>query len=131
LLAGITLLSILIQAANVVLVWLVGQSLGLSIPGGYYWIMVPMVTLLTLLPSIGGVGVREGGTALFLGPLGVATGAAVTLSLMWFAVFAACSLGGGGVYLFGRFTRPEMETDHGPFGHHSDQGRAGQLEAAA
>jgi hypothetical protein len=83
------------------------------------------------LPSIGGMGVREGGMALFLKPLGIAEGPALTLSLLWFAVFALCSLGGGCIYLFGRFSRPEVDTDHGPIGHHPDQGRAGQLEAAA
>jgi uncharacterized membrane protein YbhN (UPF0104 family) len=131
LLIGTTLLSIAVQAANVVLVWLVGGGLGLQVPAIYYAVAVPMVTLLTLLPSINGMGLREAGLVLFLQPLGVAPGAALTLSFLWFAVFAAASLLGGAVYLFGRFGRVEEQGDHGPVGGHPHQGRARQLGAAA
>src|SRR5262249_32503790 len=100
------LLSVFVQAANVVLVWLLGLAIGLSVPAGYYWIMVPMVTLLTMIPvSLNGMGVREGGTALFLAPLGVSEGTAISLAFLWFAVFTVTSLFGGGLYLFGSFPR--------------------------
>jgi len=132
LLAGTTALSILVQGANVVVVWLIGLALDLPVPALYYAIVVPMVTLLTLLPvSFNGMGIREGGMVVFLAPLGVAAGAALTVSLLWFAVFAVASLCGGAVYLFGRFPRPEEQTEHGPVGGHPDQGRARQLETAA
>ena len=63
------------------------------VPGAYYWVVVPTVTLLTLLPvSLNGMGVREWGMTLFLVPLGVPAGTAVSLAFLWFAVFAACSL---------------------------------------
>ena len=101
-LAATLLLSLCVQAANVLIVWLIGQALHVSVPSAYYWVMVPMVTLLTLLPiSINGMGVREEATALFLAPLGIAESAAVTLSVLWFAVSASVSLLGGAVYLFG------------------------------
>jgi hypothetical protein len=131
LLVGVTLLSVAVQVANIVVVWLVAWGLGLTVPGIYYWIAVPMVTLLTLLPSINGMGIREWGMALFLMPLGVPEGMALSLSFLWFAVFTACSLCGGLVYLFGRFSRPEVEADHGSVGNYSDQGRVRQLGAAA
>src|SRR5262249_40042492 len=71
------------------------------VPAAYYWVLVPMVTLLTLLPvSLNGMGIREGGMVLFLAPLGVGTGTALSLAFLWFAVFTAASLGGGCVYLF-------------------------------
>jgi uncharacterized membrane protein YbhN (UPF0104 family) len=74
--------------------------------------MVPMVTLLTLLPiSLNGMGVREAGTILFLAPLGVARSTALSLAVLWFAVFTTASLLGGAVYLFGRFPKPEERTD--------------------
>jgi uncharacterized membrane protein YbhN (UPF0104 family) len=130
LLAGTTLLSLAVQAANIFIVWLVAQGLNLEVPGFYYWIAIPMVTLLTLLPSISGIGVREWGMKLFLMPLGVPEGLALSLSFLWFAVFTLCSVCGGFVYLFGRFPSPEVEAD-GPVGNHSDQGRARQFGAAA
>jgi uncharacterized protein (TIRG00374 family) len=101
------LLSLCVQAANVIVVWLVGQAIAAPVPAAYYWVMVPMVTLLTLLPiSVGGVGVREEATVLFLTPVGIAEGTALTLSVLWFAVTAGVSLVGGAVYLFGRFPKP-------------------------
>ena len=68
---------------------------------------------------------------LFLAPLGVAEGTALSLAFLWFAVFSAVSLLGGGLYLFGRFPRPQVETEHDIVACDPDQGRARQLEAAA
>jgi hypothetical protein len=91
-----------------------------------------MVTLLTMLPlSMNGMGVREGGTVLFLAPLGISETTAVTLAFMWFLVFTAVSLIGSGIYLYGGFPRPEEQTDAGPVGDHPNQRRTGQLKAAA
>jgi uncharacterized membrane protein YbhN (UPF0104 family) len=135
-LAVTTGLSVAVQAANVAVVWLVGEAVGAAVPAAYYWILVPMVTLLTLLPvSLNGMGVREEGTILFLAPLGVAEGTALAVAFLWFAVFTTASLCGGLVYLFGRFPQfeaePEESSEHEPVRGDSDQGRAGQFNAAA
>jgi hypothetical protein len=131
LLVTTTLLSLGVQAANVVLVWLVGEGIGADVPPAYYWIVVPMVSLMqVVLPSLNGHGVREGGLILFLGPVGVPASTALALGFLWFAVMATASLTGGLVYLFGRFPRPEVPVDE-PVGDYSDQGRARQPAAAA
>jgi uncharacterized membrane protein YbhN (UPF0104 family) len=125
-------LSFVVQAANVVVVWMVGQALAVPIPWTYYCIFVPMVTLLTLIPvSLNGMGVREGGTVLFLAPLGIPAGTALSLAFLTFAVYGAASLLGGGVYLFGRFPPPQVQPDHEPVHCDSDQGRTGQYKTAA
>jgi uncharacterized membrane protein YbhN (UPF0104 family) len=150
-------LSLIIQAANVVVVWMVGRALGAVIPWNYYCVFVPMVTLLTLLPvSLNGMGVREGGTVLFLAPLGLAQGTALSLAFLTFAVYGAASLLGGGVYLAGCFPDPKKGSaktgsdplnargltpfsqsplrgpnDHESVHRDSDQGRTGQLNSAA
>jgi glycosyltransferase 2 family protein len=133
-----TALSLIIQVANIVLVWQVGLALSLesSIGFDYYWILVPMVSVLTLLPvSLNGMGVREWGMAMLLEPLGVSETAAVTLSFLWFLVFICASLLGGLAYMSGRFTRvPKLTEDgaeNGSVDHHSDQGRTRQLDQAA
>ena len=149
-----TLLSIFVQAAAVGIVWLIGAGLQAPIPASYYWIMVPMVSLLTLLPvSVNGMGVREGGVVLFLTPLGIEPATALTLAFLWFLVYAAGSLLGGVVYLAGAFPKPQAAeaasadaapadaalaapqgeelTDYGPFAGDPDQGRARQLDQAA
>ena len=105
-------LSFIIQAGNVVLVWLVGQAVQAPVPAFYYWIMVPMVTLLTMVPvSLNGMGVREGGTILFLTPLGVPHATALSLAVLWFGVFTAASLSGGVLYLAGRFPKPVAQSE--------------------
>ncbi len=137
-----TLLSLFVQMASVGIVWLIGQGLRAPIPTAYYWILVPMVSLLTLLPvSINGMGVREGGVVLFLAPLGVEQATALTLAFLWFLVYAAGSLLGGVVYLAGAFPKPEAAaadtaggeelTAYGPVIGDPDQGRARQLDQAA
>jgi uncharacterized membrane protein YbhN (UPF0104 family) len=132
LLVSTTALSLVVQAANVVVVWLVGLALAAPIPAGYYWVLVPMVTLMTLFPiSLNGMGVREGGMALFLAPLGVPEATAVSLAFLWFLVFTAASLCGAGVYLFGSLPRPQGATHDGSVSGDPGQGRAGQPKAAA
>ena len=102
----VTILSLLVQVAGVVLAWLVGAGLGLKVPPLYYGVLVPLVSLLTLLPiSLNGMGLREGGTVLLLAPLGVNSASAVTLSLLIFAVYTVASLAGGLFYLFDRSPR--------------------------
>jgi uncharacterized protein (TIRG00374 family) len=105
LLIGTTLLSIVVQAANVLLVWLIGQALEVPIPASYYWIFVPMVSLLTMLPSIAGGGVREYSTYLLLSPLGISQETAFALAFMWFAAMFLASMTGIPFYLFGRSPR--------------------------
>jgi uncharacterized membrane protein YbhN (UPF0104 family) len=132
LIATSTALSIVVQAANVVVLWLAGLAIGADIPASYYWILVPMVTLLTLVPiSLNGMGVREGGMVLFLAPLGVESATAVTLAFLWFMVFTATSLVGVVIYLAGNLKRPEEYANDGSFGSHSDQGRTRQSRSAA
>jgi hypothetical protein len=98
----VTMLSLVVQVANIVLAWLVGEGLGLPVPPLFYGVLIPLVSILTLLPiSLNGMGLREGGTVLLLAPLGVGSAKAVTLSLLLFAVYTAASLAGGVVYLFG------------------------------
>jgi uncharacterized protein (TIRG00374 family) len=127
-----TVLSVVVQLANVLLVWLIGQGLNLPVPGNYYLIFVPTVTLLTLLPvSLNGMGVREGATTVMLAPLGVDAGTAVTLAFLWFAAFVLPSLGGVFPYLLGNVQRFEEKTDDQSLGGDPDQGRAGQPRTAA
>ena len=129
---GTTLLSLVIQAANVAVLWILSLALNLDVPAGYYVVAVPMITLMTVLPiSLNGIGVREGGMILFLSPLGVSDATAVSLAVLWFMVFTAASLLGGVVYFLGDFSRPKGTCHDAVVGDRSDQGRAGQSRSAA
>jgi hypothetical protein len=137
LLLVVTVLSLGVQAANVVIVWLVGCAIDAPVPAGYYWVVVPMVTLLTLLPiSLNGMGIREGGMVLFLAPLNIPSSTALSLSFLWFAVFSASSLFGAVIYALGYYPRPcpteeEVQLDHESVRRGADQGRTGKSPAAA
>jgi uncharacterized membrane protein YbhN (UPF0104 family) len=129
---GTTFLSVLVQAGNVIVLWLVGVAMTLSVPLQYYWIMVPMVTLVTLVPiSLNGMGIREAGLVVFLTPFGVGQASAVSMAFLWFSVLTAASLVGGVIYLFGSLPRLERQEDDGLIGDNPGQGRAGQSRAAA
>jgi hypothetical protein len=127
-----TLLSVFVQSANVIVLWLAGLALALDVPASYYWILVPVVTLLTLFPvSLNGMGVREWGAVLMLAPLGVGKEPATALAFLWFLTFSAVSVAGAGFYLFGRFPRFEVRPDDEPVRGDPDQGRERQPPAAA
>lgn len=132
-LAGTTVISVVVQVLNAVIVGLVGVGLGLDVPPVYYGVAAPMVVLLTLVPiSVNGLGLREGGMVLFLAPVGVAPAAAITLAFLWFSVQTAASLCGAAVYLFGRFSPPEdLSGERATLDRHSGEGRASQYLAAA
>lgn len=145
-LVWVSLLSVLVQVGNIVLAWLIGVGMGLEIPPLYYGVMVPLVSMLTLLPiSLNGMGLREVGTVALLAPLDIDSASAVTLSLLIFAVYTMASLLGGFFYLFGnspsvgRAFQPELQAACGteaighadPVGGNSDQGRRREPTAPA
>jgi uncharacterized membrane protein YbhN (UPF0104 family) len=158
--AGTTALSLVVQAANVLMVLLIGEAVGAPVPVSYYWILVPVVSLLgVLIPSIGGLGIREWGTRLFLVPLSVDPDKAVFIGFLWTLAQSAANFSGLFFYIFGRFERfsvvnadeeasasdegtdeiseitgsiaknMEVRSD-GPVCHHPDQGRAGKPATA-
>jgi uncharacterized protein (TIRG00374 family) len=132
-----SLLSVAVQGVNVVLVWCIGLGLGLDVPLVCYGVIVPLTTLLTLVPiSLNGIGLREGGYVLLMRPLGVSAPSALALAFLLFLATTACSLVGLGFYLFGRYPRyrPTLteETDHErSLSGDPDQGRGGESAAAA
>lgn len=104
-------LSLLVQSASVAQIALMGEALGLRVPLLGYAVVVPLVSLLTMLPiSVGGMGVREGSLLLLLAPFGVSGPEAVGLGLSWLAMNLVMGLGGGLVYLFRRPHRLEEPT---------------------
>lgn len=135
LLTETTIMSALVQVGGVVILWCLGRSLELDVPITYYAVLGPMVSLLTLLPvSVNGMGFREGGTVLFLAPLGVDQATALTLAFLWFSINVTVSLLGGLVYLVGIDAVPsvtEGTNDHGLVDRNPDQGREGQPAQAA
>jgi uncharacterized membrane protein YbhN (UPF0104 family) len=98
------LLSVVVQGAGVVQLWLIAQALGVDVPFAHCAVVVPLVSLFTLLPiSVGGHGLREAAMVLLLVPVGIGEGQAITLSLLWLASCALVASSGGLIYLVGPF----------------------------
>ncbi len=82
------------------------DALGLDLPWAFVALYHPLVALAAAAPiTIGGFGLREATYALLLGEVGVPTGDALALGLLWWAIGATVGLSGGLVWLSGRFQR--------------------------
>ncbi len=74
----------------------------LDIPNGAVFAFIPAVAMVQVLPiSVSGLGVREGMLALLLHPLGVPTGLAVALGLLWYMMTLIVSLLGAPAFAIG------------------------------
>jgi uncharacterized protein (TIRG00374 family) len=89
-------LSGLIQALIIVTYYLIGAGLNLGVPIAYFFLYVPLIIFLAMLPvSVAGLGVREGSAIFFFAKVGVDSATALSMSLAWFSVsLIVCSLGG-------------------------------------
>ncbi len=95
------LLSVLIQAISPVTFYIIALSLGIKIKLVYFFIFLPIIGAVTLLPiSIGGLGLRDALTVYFFMKVGMAKDVAFAMSLLnfFFIVLYACL--GGLLYVF-------------------------------
>ena len=93
-------LSALLQALIIVTYYLIGAALNVGVPLAYYFVFVPLITTLAMLPvSVAGLGVREGGVVYFFAKVGVDTATALGMSLVWFSLTLIVSCLGGVAFL--------------------------------
>ncbi len=104
-LAGALLVSVVFNLMQIGWWAATGRALGLSVPLGYYLLIVPLMSLALLVPSIGGLGVRESLAPLLFSGAGVAPEQAVALTLLVFGLERVASLLGAPVYLYGTLRR--------------------------
>jgi glycosyltransferase 2 family protein len=106
-------LSILLQIEIVILFAVLAMAMGIAISPGALAVVVPLVTLVTLLPiTVNGIGLRETALALLGAHFGL--GLADAISLAWTVLFLQMlyALIGGCIYLKGK---PEpLEAPHAP-----------------
>lgn len=102
-------LSILSQMTFCVVFYFVSRALNQDIAILYFFIFVPLLCVMSLFPSIGGLGVREMGAAYLFGKAGMAAGVAVSMSLINFLFMVLIGLIGGAVYVF---TLPSRRLQH-------------------
>ena len=99
----IIVISVLIHLISVVAVITIAIGLELNIDWGGFLLIVPLVGLMMVVPiSIAGWGVREGAMVVGFGYLGVASEAALALSILYGLSMLLVALPGGVVWAFKR-----------------------------
>jgi uncharacterized membrane protein YbhN (UPF0104 family) len=94
------LLSILFQTTVIGAHILVGLSLGLEIPGDFYFIFPTLAAVAGMLPiSLSGLGVREGAYVLLLSKVGISWENGLAFGLGWLLVLLLSSLIGGIIWI--------------------------------
>ncbi|MBI2903450.1 MAG: flippase-like domain-containing protein [Candidatus Methylomirabilis oxyfera] len=95
-------LSLILQSLLIIIFYLISRSLNLSVPLRSFFLFVPLISVVSMLPiSVAGLGLREGSSVYFFAKVGLDSAGALSLSLLWFAVTACCSGLGGIVFLVG------------------------------
>lgn len=108
-LAGALLISVVFNLVQIAWWATTGRALGLSIPYSYYLLVVPIMSIALLVPSIGGLGVRENLAPLLFSSAGISAEQAVALTLLVFGLERVASLLGAPIYLYSilRVNRPQ------------------------
>ena len=97
-----------IHIARTVTVWLCGKAVGVDLSPLVYFILVPLLLLVMMVPfTINGLGVREAFFVAFLARFDVGAAAAFATGFLFYAVTVATSLPGGVVLLW-RSVRPAL-----------------------
>jgi uncharacterized protein (TIRG00374 family) len=92
-------LSLLGQSVSIFVLYLMAVALGARASLIYFYLLVPVVQLLSMLPSLNGLGIREGAYIYFLTPY-IGRESAAALGVLWLGVLFLLSLAGGVIYFF-------------------------------
>jgi len=101
-LVNVLLCSIAVQVLRVLQTYCLGLALGLTLPVGVYFALVPIILLIVLMPiTINGIGTSQAGFVWLFGRAGVASAPAFALSVLFLAIAVVGNLPGGVLYLMG------------------------------
>ncbi len=88
-------LSLVFQPMVIYSYFLVAKALGLAVPVGPFFLLVPLVVVIAMIPvSLGGLGIREGAALYLFGKVGMESTSALAMSLSWFLLVILASLPG-------------------------------------
>jgi hypothetical protein len=111
LLIKVSIISIFIQVARLYTHYFLALSIGISVNVAYFFVFIPIITLLISLPiTVGGFGVREWSAAVLFPLAGVSAINAVLIEEMAYLVGILTSLPGGITFVFRKHTSVRPET---------------------
>jgi uncharacterized protein (TIRG00374 family) len=100
--ANVLVCSIAVQVLRVLQTYCLGLALGLAVPLGVYFALVPIILLIVLMPiTINGIGTAQAGFIWLFGRAGVPSAPAFALSVLFLAIAVVGNLPGGLLYLSG------------------------------
>lgn len=95
-----TLASIVWNLILILCYYLLASAVDIELPMGYFFLFVPVISVLLLVPSVGGLGVREGATVLLFSQAGVPESQALALALAYDVILLVTALIGASIYIF-------------------------------
>jgi uncharacterized protein (TIRG00374 family) len=100
--ANVLICSMGVQVLRVLQTYCLGLALGLAVPLGVYFALVPIILLIVLMPiTINGIGTTQAGFVWLFGRAGVTSAPAFALSVLFLGIAIVGNLPGGLLYLFG------------------------------
>jgi uncharacterized membrane protein YbhN (UPF0104 family) len=94
------ILSLIIQSTVIISYYILAAGLRMSIPFGYFFLLIPLTTAVAMLPiSLAGLGIREGAFVFLFTKVGATQAEALSLSLLWFFISVFINLIGGIEYI--------------------------------
>lgn len=108
-LAAALLVSLVFNVSWIGVNLLLGWALGIQATLAHYLVFVPLVSLSLLIPSIGGLGVRELTYVGLFGSVGVPPEQALALGILVYAITVLTGLIGGVIYLVQGLRRPTRD----------------------
>jgi len=95
-------MSIAVQAIRIVQAWCLGAALGIALPLGTYFAVMPIILLIMQVPiTINGIGTTQVAFVALFGASGVGAAPATALSILFLVLGVIGSLPGGVLYAFG------------------------------
>jgi uncharacterized protein (TIRG00374 family) len=89
-------ISMLHQIVGIVVVYMLGLSIGMRLDIIYYFIFIPLIWIIIMIPvSISGFGIREGAFVYFFSLVGVSNESGLLLSVLFFSHSVIAGLVGG------------------------------------
>jgi uncharacterized protein (TIRG00374 family) len=105
-----TVISLAVQFLRILTIYYAGVALGATVPLLVYLVLVPVTTVITLLPiSLSGLGVREGAFVWFFGRAGMEDATAFSLGLLVFGLSLVLWVVGAALYWRDKPGAPESD----------------------
>jgi uncharacterized protein (TIRG00374 family) len=128
---GVLVAAVTYQVAVLASVYCAIHALGISVPNGAVLAFLPAVAAAQALPiSLSGLGIREGLLVILLHPLGVPTGKAVAIGLLWYGMTLVVSLLGAPAFAVGQRTSGRSDHDRHPHDGHPHDGPSSMTTAS-